>query len=53
MLLDALGMPRSLFTPLFAMGRVVGWTAHVIEHKRTGRLIRPASLYVGPRPAEA
>lgn len=50
MLLDGLGMPRSLFTPLFAMGRVVGWTAHALEQRRTGRLIRPASLYVGERP---
>jgi citrate synthase len=50
MLLDALGMPRSLFTPLFAMGRVVGWTAHAIEQRRTGRLIRPDSRYVGRAP---
>lgn len=52
MLLDGLGMPRSLFTPLFAMGRVVGWTAHALEQRRTGRLIRPDSLYVGRRRAE-
>jgi citrate synthase len=51
MLLDALGMPRTAFTPLFAMGRVVGWTAHALEQRRTGRLIRPASLYVGDEPA--
>jgi citrate synthase len=50
MLLDALGMPRQAFTPLFAMGRVVGWTAHALEQQRTGRLIRPASAYVGPAP---
>ncbi len=50
MLLDALGMPRSAFTPVFAMGRIVGWTAHVLEQRRTGRLIRPGSIYVGPAP---
>lgn len=49
-LLDALGMPREAFSPLFACGRVVGWLAHVDEQRRTGRLIRPESRYVGPRP---
>lgn len=47
MLLDALGLPREAFTPTFAMGRVVGWTAHALEQRRKGRLIRPASVYVG------
>jgi len=51
MLLDALGIPRAAFTPVFALGRVVGWTAHALEQRRTGRLIRPASIYVGPLPA--
>jgi len=50
MLLDGLGMPRAAFTPLFAMGRVVGWSAHAFEQRRIGRLIRPASLYVGELP---
>jgi len=50
MLLDALGIPRAAFTPVFALGRVVGWTAHALEQRRTGRLIRPASIYVGPAP---
>ncbi len=53
MLLDALGMPRAAFTPIFAMGRVVGWTAHAIEQQRTGRLIRPSSVYTGARPLAA
>jgi citrate synthase len=48
-LLDALGLPREAFSPLFACGRVVGWLAHVDEQRRTGRLIRPESRYVGPR----
>jgi citrate synthase len=53
MLLDALSIPRGAFTPVFAMGRVVGWTAHAFEQRRTGRLIRPASVYVGAVPGGA
>lgn len=49
-LLDAVGIPRPLFTPVFAVGRVAGWCAHFEEQQRTGRLIRPDSLYVGPLP---
>jgi citrate synthase len=50
-LLDGIGLPRTLFSPLFACGRVVGWTGHVDEQRRTGRLIRPESRYVGPVPS--
>lgn len=50
-LLEAIGLPRSLFTATFAAGRVVGWLAHVAEQQRTGRLIRPGVRYVGPMPA--
>ena len=50
-LLDAVGVPPALFTPVFAAGRVAGWCAHVEEQKRTGRLIRPDAVYVGPLPA--
>ena len=46
-LLDALGLPRELFTPTFAAARVAGWCAHVREQRAVGRLIRPASRYVG------
>jgi citrate synthase len=49
-LLDAIGLDRSAFTGMFAAGRVVGWLAHVAEQRATGRLIRPASRYVGPTP---
>jgi citrate synthase len=49
-LLDVVGIPRALFTPVFAAGRVAGWCAHFQEQQRTGRLIRPESLYVGPLP---
>jgi citrate synthase len=48
LLLEALGLPREAFTPTFAIGRVLGWTAHVLEQERGGRIIRPASRYVGP-----
>ncbi|PYQ55835.1 MAG: citrate synthase/methylcitrate synthase [Acidobacteria bacterium] len=47
-LLEAVGIPRTLFSPTFAASRVVGWCAHVEEQRRVGRLIRPASRYVGP-----
>jgi len=46
-LLDAVGLPREQFAPTFAVSRIAGWSAHVIEQHRTGRLIRPASRYVG------
>jgi 2-methylcitrate synthase len=43
-----LGIETGLFTPIFAMSRVVGWAAHVIEQHSDNRLIRPSSEYVGP-----
>lgn len=48
LLLEAVGVPRAAFTAVFALGRVAGWTAHVLEQEATGRLIRPQSRYVGP-----
>jgi citrate synthase len=50
-LLDALGIDRALFTATFAVGRVIGWAAHVAEQRTGGRLMRPASRYVGPMPS--
>ncbi|HEX3953393.1 MAG TPA: citrate/2-methylcitrate synthase [Stellaceae bacterium] len=50
LLLDAVGLPRDAFTPAFAVARAAGWLAHAMEQQRTGRLIRPASAYVGPLP---
>src|ERR1700730_2191128 len=47
LLLHGLGLPSDLFTPTFAIGRVVGWSAHCLEQLRDGRLIRPQSAYVG------
>ena len=48
LLLHGLGLPAELFTPTFAVGRVLGWTAHCLEQLREGRLIRPQSRYTGP-----
>jgi citrate synthase len=53
LLLDAVGLDRSLFTPVFALGRSIGWTAHVMEQVREGRLMRPQSRYIGPMPRVA
>lgn len=50
LLLEAVGIDRRFFTPLFAAGRVLGWTAHAREQIATGRLMRPLSSYVGPLP---
>jgi citrate synthase len=50
LVLEALAIPRDNFTNVFAMGRMAGWTAHVLEQERIDRLIRPQSRYVGPQP---
>ena len=52
-LLDTVGLDRRLFTPTFAVGRVLGWMAHIDEQRETGRLIRPTCRYVGPQPEAA
>lgn len=49
-LLDAIGLPRELFTPVFAVARVAGWLAHAEEQQAGGRIIRPRQRYTGPRP---
>ena len=43
-----MGIPIDLFTPIFAVARVTGWTAHVMEQHRNNRIIRPTDDYVGP-----
>jgi citrate synthase len=48
LLLHGLELDNELFTPTFAVGRVLGWTAHCLEQLRDGRLIRPQSRYIGP-----
>src|SRR5262249_31503041 len=49
-LLDAVGLPREQFASTFAVSRIAGWSAHILEQHRTGRLIRPSSHYIGPLP---
>ncbi|HEX3692483.1 MAG TPA: citrate synthase 2 [Solirubrobacteraceae bacterium] len=54
-ILDLAEVPPDLFTPMFTCARVAGWSAHILEQKREGRLIRPTAKYVGhgPRPVSA
>lgn len=44
----SLEIPRDLFTPIFAISRISGWTAHILEQYENNRLIRPRAEYVGP-----
>ena len=48
--LHLVGLPADLFTPTFAVSRMIGWTAHAIEQTKGNRIIRPSSRYVGPTP---
>ena len=43
-----MGIPTELFTPIFVMSRVTGWTAHVMEQRENNRIIRPNADYTGP-----
>ncbi|KRX04056.1 Citrate synthase-like, core [Pseudocohnilembus persalinus] len=45
-----LGIPTELFTPVFVISRVTGWSAHIFEQRKSNKLIRPNSRYVGPEP---
>lgn len=42
-----LGIPTPLFTPLFVMSRITGWSAHIFEQRADNRIIRPMSEYIG------
>jgi 2-methylcitrate synthase len=44
------GIPTHLFTPIFVMSRITGWSAHIFEQRADNRLIRPSSEYTGPDP---
>jgi 2-methylcitrate synthase len=45
-----MGFPTLLFTPLFVLSRVTGWSAHIMEERSHNKLIRPSGDYIGPEP---
>ncbi|MCU1355067.1 MAG: citrate synthase/methylcitrate synthase [Acidimicrobiales bacterium] len=50
--MEAAGLPPELFTPTFAVSRVIGWCANVLEQATDNRIIRPSARYVGPPPPQ-
>lgn len=49
LILHTIGIPSEVFTPVFGIGRTAGWTAHMVEQLENNRIIRPSSVYVGPK----
>lgn len=46
--MELCGIPRSMFTPTFAVSRIIGWCANILEQTRSGKIIRPVARYAGP-----